>query len=69
MNFNILLVEDNSSFRQTLADTLLMHFATMNIVEVDNGEDALIRAEDLFLDMIFMDINLPGENGLEATGR
>ena len=67
MNFNILLVEDNRSFRQTLADTLLTHFATMNIAEVDNGEDALIKAEDLCLDMIFMDINLPGENGLEAT--
>jgi DNA-binding NarL/FixJ family response regulator len=67
MNFNILLVEDNSSFRQTLADTLRKHFATMNIAEVANGEDALIKAEDLCPDMIFMDINLPGENGLEAT--
>jgi DNA-binding NarL/FixJ family response regulator len=67
MNFNILLVEDNSSFRQTLADTLLTHFVTMNIAEVDNGEDALIKAEDQCPDMIFMDINLPGENGLEAT--
>jgi DNA-binding NarL/FixJ family response regulator len=67
MNFNILLVEDNVGFRKTLADTLLRHFATMNIEEVDNGEDAEIKAEDLQLDMIFMDINLPGENGLEAT--
>ncbi|MEA2080124.1 MAG: response regulator [Pseudomonadota bacterium] len=67
MNFNILLVEDNSSFRQTLADTLLTHFSTLNIEEVGNGEDALIKAEDLYPDMIFMDINLPGENGLEAT--
>lgn len=67
MNFNILLVEDNSGFRQTLADTLRKHFAAMNIEEVDNGEDALTKVENRYPDMIFMDINLPGENGLEAT--
>jgi len=67
MNFNILLVEDNSNFRQMLADTLLTHFTTINIEEVDNGEDALIKAGDLHPDMIFMDISLPGESGLEAT--
>jgi DNA-binding NarL/FixJ family response regulator len=67
MNYNVLLVEDNSSFRQTLADTLLAHFATMNIAEAGSGEDALIKVEELHPDMIFMDINLPGENGLEAT--
>ena len=67
MNYNILLVEDNSGFRQTLADTLLARFATMNIAEAGSGEDALIKVEELRPDMIFMDINLPGENGLEAT--
>ena len=67
MNFNILLVEDNSSFRQTLAESLLAHCATMSIQEAGSGEDALIKAEELCPDMVFMDINLPGENGLEAT--
>lgn len=67
MNFNILLVEDNSSFRQTLADTLCAHFVTMNIAEAGSGEDALMKVEEFHPDMIFMDINLPGENGLEVT--
>ena len=67
MKYKILLVEDNSSFRQTLADTLCAHFATMNIAEAGSGEDALIKVEQLHPDMIFMDINLPGENGLKAT--
>jgi len=67
MNYSVLLVEDNSSFRRVLADTLNAHFTTMSIEEVDNGEDALIKAGDLCPDMIFMDINLPGEDGLEAT--
>jgi len=60
MNYNIFLVEDNSGFRQALADTLLEHFATMNIAEAGSGEDALIKVEGLHTDMIFMDINLPG---------
>lgn len=67
MKYNILLVEDNSSFRQTLADTLCAHFETMNIAEAGSGEDALMKVEEFHPDMIFMDINLPGENGLEAT--
>jgi len=40
MNDNILLVEDNVRFRQTLADTLLKHFLIMSIAEA-GGEDAL----------------------------
>jgi len=67
MKYNILLVEDNSRFRQTLADALCAHFVTMNIAEAGSGEDALIKVEQFRPDMIFMDINLPGENGLEAT--
>ena len=67
MKFNVLLVEDNTGFRRTLADALLSHFTTMHIEEVDNGEDAEIKVEALQPDMIFMDINLPGENGLKAT--
>ena len=56
MPFNILLVEDNNSFRRTLAEILIAHFATMNIAEVASGEDALIKADELHPDMIFMDI-------------
>ena len=67
MKYNILLVEDNSGFRQTLVDTLCAHFATMNIAEAGSGEDALVKVDEFHPDMIFMDINLPGENGLEAT--
>lgn len=69
MKYHILLVEDNSGFRQTLADTLCAHFATMNIAEAGSGEDALVKVDEFHPDMIFMDINLPGENGLEATRR
>lgn len=67
MNFNVLLVEDNDSYRQALVDTLRSRFASAGIEEADSGEKALIIAEDHHLDMIFMDISLPGDNGLEVT--
>ena len=65
--FTTLLVEDNVSFRQTLADILHTHFPTIGVDEADDAEAALSKVECLRPDIIFMDINLPGENGLEVT--
>jgi CheY-like chemotaxis protein len=65
--FNTLLVEDNVSYRQTLADVLLMHFPLIGVDEAGDGSEALIRVEYQRPDLIFMDIQLPGTNGLEVT--
>jgi DNA-binding NarL/FixJ family response regulator len=65
--FTTLLVEDNASFRQTLADILLAHFPSIDVDEADDAEAALSKVEYLRPDIIFMDIKLPGENGLELT--
>lgn len=65
--FNILLVEDNTSFRQTLSGILSSHFPTISVTEADDGEAAMQKVEQLNPDMIFMDIKLPGENGLQLT--
>jgi CheY-like chemotaxis protein len=39
----------------------------MDIAEAENGKEALQKVETLRPDLIFMDIKLPGENGLELT--
>ena len=65
--FNILLVEDNVSFRQTLSDILLSYFPLISVDEAGDGEEALSKVEYWRPDLIFMDIQLPGENGLEVT--
>jgi CheY-like chemotaxis protein len=39
----------------------------MIIKEAGDGEEALEKIDTLFPNLIFMDINLPGENGLELT--
>ena len=65
--FSTLLVEDNESFRHLLSDTLLTRFPEINVEESNDGADALCKVEYLRPDIIFMDIRLPGENGLEVT--
>ncbi|MDX1410369.1 MAG: response regulator transcription factor, partial [Saprospiraceae bacterium] len=65
--FYTLLVEDNREFRQALSDILLTHFPSIGVEQAADGEDALCKVEYLRPDLIFMDIKLPGENGLEVT--
>lgn len=65
--FNTLLVEDNVTYRQTLADILLWHFPLIGVDEANDGLEALRKVEYRRPDLIFMDIHLPGENGLNVT--
>jgi len=62
-----LLVEDNVTFRGSLKETLHSRFPTMNITEAGDGEEALQKIKASVPDLIFMDIKLPGENGLRLT--
>jgi CheY-like chemotaxis protein len=65
--FNTLLVEDNVTYRQTLADLLIMHFPLISVDEAGDGWEALSKVEYRRPNLIFMDIQLPGKNGLDVT--
>ena len=65
--FKVLIVEDSTLFRQLLKETLHDRFPTIELQEAVNGEEALKEIETSRPDLIFMDIRLPGENGLELT--
>ena len=65
--FNTLLVEDNVSFRHSLSDILFSYFPSIGVEEAGDGEEALGKVEYQRPDLIFMDIQLPGKNGLEVT--
>jgi DNA-binding NarL/FixJ family response regulator len=65
--FRTLIVEDNPLFRQTILDILSAQFPSMVLEEAADGKTALERIEDALPDLIFMDIKLPGENGLHLT--
>jgi DNA-binding NarL/FixJ family response regulator len=65
--FKTLIVEDNRSFRQTLRDSLQTLFPSMVIQEAEDGRTALQKVDTFHPQLIFMDIQLPGENGLSLT--
>ena len=63
----ILIVEDNLHFRGILRSMLSERFPDMAISEAADGMEALMEVEDCSPDLVFMDIELPGENGLIIT--
>ena len=65
--FKTLIVEDNVRFRECLKELLLSRIPSMVVEEVGDGEEALHKIDAHIPDLIFMDIKLPGENGLQVT--
>ena len=63
----VLIVEDSTIFRKLLKETLHSRFPSMDILEAADGGEAMQRILSHPPDLIFMDIKLPGENGLELT--
>jgi CheY-like chemotaxis protein len=63
----VMIVEDSTLFRQLFKETLHDRFPSIEIYEAVDGEEALQKIEVLHPNLIFMDIRLPGENGLELT--
>jgi two-component system response regulator YesN len=63
----VLLVEDNQMFREAFKEHLGGRFPTMLIDEAKNGDEAMEKVNVSPPDLIFMDISLPGENGLQLT--
>jgi two-component system cell cycle response regulator DivK len=67
MSKRILVVEDQEDNRQILRD--LLGNAGFELVEAENGEEALLAVARLPPDLILMDIQLPLMDGYEATRR
>lgn len=63
----VLLVDDHALFRKGLA-SLIDPLEDMEVVgEAGDGREALERARELMPDLILMDIQMPGWDGLKAT--
>jgi DNA-binding NarL/FixJ family response regulator len=65
----VLLVDDDAAFREALFQILRSKFASLDITEAAEGDEVLEIIESHRPDLIFMDIRLPGENGLVLTKR
>jgi len=65
----ILIVDDHPVFRFGLR-SLIASISEMEVVgEATHGQAAIEEADSLQPDIILMDINMPGLNGIEATRR
>jgi DNA-binding NarL/FixJ family response regulator len=62
-----MLVEDSVPFREIVRDQILSQFSSMKVIEASNGKEAFEGLASYPTDLIFMDISLPGQNGIELT--
>ena len=63
----ILIVEDNEKNRKLVRDVLT--FKGYRLAEAETGEDGVRLAKALRPDLVLMDIQLPGINGITALGQ
>ena len=67
--YKILIVEDSFLFRNLLKETMQSQFPAVEVIEAANGKEALLKIDYSTPNLVFMDIELHGENGLDLTRR
>ncbi len=65
----ILVADDHTLFRDGLRALLGSVLDTEVVGEAATGDEAIARAGELQPDVVLMDIQMPGTNGIEATRR
>ena len=63
----ILIAEDNLMYREVLKNSITSKFPDMDIEEAENAKQVFNQIKGGRPDLIFMDINLQNDNGLELT--
>lgn len=66
---SVLLVDDQESFRSAARLVIGVAEGFELVGEAETAEEGLEKVEALTPDLVLMDINLPGMDGLEATRR
>lgn len=66
MRYNVLFVDDSSSMRKIMLKTIKMSgFPIKDLLEAENGEEALEKCRDHWVDIIITDIYMPVMDGLQ----
>lgn len=63
----ILIIEDNTAFRDSLRTLLCTHEDGIEVLEAADGSDALALTGSYHPDLVFVDIQLPDRTGLAVT--
>lgn len=69
VSVRVLIVDDQAPFRSAARFVVEATDGFAVVAEVETGEDAVAAAAELQPDLVLMDVNLPGIDGLEATRR
>jgi DNA-binding NarL/FixJ family response regulator len=67
MTVRVLIVDDQEPFRMAARMVVEMTEGFDVVGEAETGEDSVRMAAELRPDLVLMDVNLPGINGLDAT--
>lgn len=65
----VVIVDDQKPFRMAARDVVEVTGGFEVVGEAESGEESIELAERLRPDLVLMDLNLPGIDGLEATRR
>ena len=64
---SVLIIENNDFFRRSFKEILQMYIPSLRVSESVDGSDALAKIAQTVPDVVFMDIRLPGRNGLDLA--
>jgi DNA-binding NarL/FixJ family response regulator len=67
MAINVLIVDDQAPFREAARTVVELTDGFEVVGEAETGEASVEAAARLNPDLVLMDVNLPGIDGLEAT--
>lgn len=67
MTVRVLIVDDQEPFRMAARMVVEATDGFDVVGEAETGEDSVTMAAELAPDLVLMDVNLPGINGLDAT--
>jgi DNA-binding NarL/FixJ family response regulator len=67
MSVRVLIVDDQAPFRAAARAVVEMTDGFDVVGEVETGEESIEAARSMHPDLVLMDVNLPGMNGLDAT--
>ena len=65
----VLIVDDVAITRENIKKLMEFHPEVEAVGQAGTGEEAIAQAKVLRPDVVLMDINMPGMDGIEATER